>query len=189
MKKFSLIALIIVTCLGASSAEASFYKLGLTVTQENLSPTMSASKKKDDKNKKDDKKKKTAPKPESKTLKIIANVSNISRDPYPDVVVKFYFFGREGGEPKLKIIEEASVPASIDAGAKIQVTSPETTFDFTEAGYSQEEGKSRVRHDAKGKKPLSYGVQVVRGDEILAEYFISSEAKAMVNSPDTAGNP
>lgn len=146
---------------------------GVSVTVKEIDE----SPKKERPDKEDKKEKKLETDVEAKKLQI--QIRNLSGTELSDLKVKYYFFGREAGEPGYKIISQGEKATPLAGAALASIETEVVTAKFTESGYVGK-GADRKKVDAKGQKLTGYGVQAVQGDTVLGEFFSASNYRDLV---------
>ncbi len=182
MKLPSLILIVaLVAGAGLSNLHAGLSKVSVTArvadgtTKEERDQEREKARSADKDKKKDDK-----PKAETETRKIIATIRNVTKEGYPNAVMKYFFLGRSAGEAGIRILEEGEAPAAIAAGATIDVESPAQQFTYTPAHTTSKKGEPTKSVDAKGEKQTSFAVQIVSDGAVIGSFYSASDVQAVV---------
>ena len=128
-------------------------------------------------------------KTQEKKLKIFVS-NNSSAD--ANLTLKFYFFGHGAKDREIDTLERGEKTASVKSHATEVVETPAAKATLNEEHYETKKGKgggNRGRGggtrlgkkvEASGKKLTGYGVQVLNGGTVVAEYFSEPSLKAEV---------
>ncbi len=115
-------------------------------------------------------------KTQTKTLKI--HITNSSAQDRTALRVKYWFFGKDVKDRDLAVLKQGEAKTDIKARATEMVESARVETVAVEA--HTDKGKKKV--GASGDKFAGYGVQVLEGDKLMAEFFSSPSLKASAKS-------
>ena len=128
-------------------------------------------------------------KTQEKKLKIFVS-NNSSAD--ANLTIKYFFFGHGAKDSKTDVLEKGQMAGSVKSHATQVVETPETKATFTEEHHEMKKDKGRGNRgrgggmklgkkvEASGKKLTGYGVQVLNGGTVVAEYFSEPSLKAEI---------
>lgn len=116
-------------------------------------------------------------KSQTKTLKI--HISNRSDQDRAGLRVKYWFFGKDVKDRDLAVLKEGETKTDLKARATEMVESARAEAIAVEAHGG---GKGKKKVEASGDKFVGYGVQILEGDKLLAEYFSQPSLKASARS-------
>jgi hypothetical protein len=124
-------------------------------------------------------------KTQEKKLKIIVS-NNSSAD--ANLIVKYFFFGHGAKDHDTEILDKGDKAASVKSHATEIVETPKASATFNEAHYEKKGGGGGggggggKKIEASGNKLTGYGVQVLNGGTVVAEYFSEPSLKAAVGA-------
>ena len=108
-------------------------------------------------------------KTQKRSLKIF--VSNASKES-AELRAKYVFFGRDAKGNDIVKIEEGEKPVSVKGLSTEMVESAVATSTFEEAhSANASKGKAGPKVEASGTKMLGYGVQILQGEQVVAESY------------------
>ena len=128
-------------------------------------------------------------KTQEKKLKIFVS-NNSSAE--ANLTLKYYFFGHGAKDREIDTLEQGEKTASVKPHATEVVETPATKATLNEEHYETKKGKGGGQQarsggtrlgkkvEASGRKLIGYGVQVLNGSAVVAEYFSEPSLKAEV---------
>jgi hypothetical protein len=128
-------------------------------------------------------------KTQEKKLKIFVS-NNSSAD--ANLTLKYYFFGHGAKDREMDVLEKGEKTALVKSHATEVVETPATKATFGEEHYETKKGggggnrgrgggmQLGKKIQASGNKLTGYGVQILNGGMVVAEYFSEPSLKAEV---------
>ena len=101
-------------------------------------------------------------------------LSNNSANSFDNLVVKYWFFGREAEGNDVKILREGERKARLGPRGRETIESEQVAISYVEAHSEAPKGKSYgagKKVPASGQKIMGYALQVLDGSKVLAETY------------------
>ena len=127
----------------------------------------------------------------SQTRSLTITLQNTSKEPQNDLVVKYWFIGRDLKSKDLAVIKSGERKSSIPPSGKDMVESEDVSSTYTEAhsqvsagkhGSGGKSGNPKVKKvEASGDKIAGYAVQVLKDGKIVAEAYSEPSYKSIAH--------
>ncbi len=115
---------------------------------------------------------------------ISISLRNTSRKPENELVVRYWFIGRDMKTYKTSVFDGGETSAQLKANGTFSLTT-----DPAKGTVVRKAASPGKMGEATGVKIVGYGVQVIKADKVVGESFLESEHKKLVGSEGKTPGP